>query len=64
MSNVLFSGKTDVPEIEESKPHISQNQWQRPLPLPPIQSQEVTSMPWYKNVDRKRGEEILRNGTF
>ena len=41
------------------------NQWQRPLPLPPTEGKsEVTSMPWYKKIDRKKGEEILRNGMW
>lgn len=61
--NSLGNCDKEVPEWEESKPQTFQSQRQRPLPLPPVEKDiEVTSMPWYKDVDRKKGEELLQNG--
>ncbi|EEB11663.1 sh2 domain containing protein, putative [Pediculus humanus corporis] len=57
------SSSVESPEGESIKHQMPVNQWQRPLPLPPTEGKsEVTSMPWYKKIDRKKGEEILRNG--
>ncbi|KAK6626647.1 hypothetical protein RUM44_009123 [Polyplax serrata] len=55
---------SETSDLDEGKvSQISQNQWQRPLPLPPTETRsEVTCMPWYKSIDRRKGEEILRNG--
>lgn len=52
-----------MPEWDETKFQGYQSQRQRPLPSPPVEKdEEVSSMPWYKEVDRKKGEELLKNG--
>lgn len=61
--NSIGSTDKEVPEWDETKFQGYQSQRQRPLPSPPIEKdKEVTSMPWYKDVDRKKGEELLKNG--